>query len=142
VIKVNTPTHLSATLDFASGAVGTVVTSFDVWGHGLPGMEIYGSEGSLRLPDPNGFRGPVLLRRPGDKDWSEVPLVPEPPVNARGIGVADMVQGILEGRPHRASGDLAFHVLEIMDGILESSGSGRHIEPTSRPERPEPLTLE
>jgi predicted dehydrogenase len=119
--------------------VGTVIASFDLWGHGMPGMESYGSEGSLRLPDPNGFKGPVLLRKPGDKDWTELPLLPEPSWNARGMGLADMAQAISENRPHRASGDLAFHVLEIMDGMLESSRTGRHIETTSRPPRPEPL---
>ena len=87
VIDVDVTTHLASALDFANGVVATVVMSFDVWAHNLPRMEIYGSEGSLVVPDPNRFGGPVLLRRAGAEDWSEIPLSHSAEVG-RGIGVA------------------------------------------------------
>jgi predicted dehydrogenase len=100
----------------------------DVWPTELPRIEIYGETGSLSVPDPNFFGGPVRLRRPGETSWTEVPLTRGYEMNSRGLGVADMARAIREGRPHRASGDLAYHVLEVMHGILEASREGRHVE--------------
>ena len=137
-IQVATPTHIAGTLDFASGAVGTMVMSFDVVAHRLPIIEVYGSEGTLLVPDPNGFGGPVRLRRMGDQDWTEVRLTHSDQVG-RSIGVADMAHGMLRGRPHRASGELCYHVLDVMCAFDESSKAGRHIEVQSRCERPAPL---
>src|SRR6266852_1712176 len=88
-IKVNTPTHIAGILDFTSGVVGTLVTSFDVWSHRLPCIEIYGSEGTVVVPDPNGFVGPVYVRRAQDPEWQNVALTHEYTGNNRGIGVAD-----------------------------------------------------
>ena len=138
VIEVETPTHLSAVLDFANGAVGTLVTSFDVWAHQLPNIEIYGTEGSLKVPDPNGFGGGVQVKRKDEKDWREVDTG-QFHENGRGLGVADMAAAIASGRPHRASGDLAFHVLDVMQGVLDSSASGTHYTPIAPVERPAPL---
>ena len=90
-IAVDVPTHVAGILDFESGAIGTLVTSFDVWAHQLPNIEIYGTEGSLRVPDPNGFGGPVSVRRAGAKEWTEMPLTHGFAENSRGIGVADRV---------------------------------------------------
>jgi len=137
-IQVMTPTHIAGTMDFANGAIGTVVMSFDVVAHCLPIIEIYGSEGTLLVPDPNGFGGPVRIRRMGDADFSEVRLTHSDQVG-RSMGVADMAHGILRGRPHRASGDLAYHVLDVMHAFEDSSKSGRHVELQSRCERPAPL---
>ncbi len=125
-IKVNTPTHVSATLDFENGAVATLVTTFDVWASKLPRIEIYGSEGSLNCPDPNTFGGPVLLKRHDDPDWCEMPLTAPNHENSRGIGFFDMLRG-----GHRANGAMANHVLDAMHAILESSAQGRHIKLTS-----------
>ncbi len=138
-ITVNTPTHIATTLDFAAGAIGTMITSFDVWSHSLPRIEIYGSTGTLSVPDPNTFGGPVRWRGAEDKEWSEIPVTRAYDTNARILGLADMVQGIVANRPHRASGELAFHVLDIMHAALESSEQGRYIELTSSCERPEAL---
>ena len=139
-IPVETPTHLTGVMDFASGAIGTIITSFDVWAHSLPRIEIYGSEGSLSVPDPNTFRGPVLLRRAGVKEWSEIPLTHSDAVG-RGIGVADMAYGLVHGRPHRVNGDLAYHVLEIMAAFETSSTANAHIHIKSTCERPAMLPL-
>jgi len=137
-IKVEVSTHVSGNLDFRSGAVGTLLMSFDIWNHHLPIMEIYGSEGTLGVPDPNAFNGKVLLRKPGEKDWKEIPLTHNAEVS-RGIGLADMALAILEKRPHRASGEMAFHVLDTMQAFEESSKEGRHVLLESSCDRPEPL---
>jgi len=139
-IPVSTPTHVAGVLDFAGGAVGTLVVSFDVWAHTLPRIEIYGSEGSLAVPDPNTFGGPVLVRRAGDKEWREVPLTHNPDTG-RGIGPADLAYAVRSGRPHRASGELAYHVLDLMHAFLEASESGQHIVVQSTCTRPGPLPM-
>ena len=138
VIEVQVPTHVTGLMDFASGPVGTIITSFDVKAHGLPCIEIYGSEGTLRVPDPNGFGGTPLLRKAGEDEWGEVPLTHEADIN-RGTGVADMAAAIRSGRPHRASGKLAYHVLDIMHAFHDASDTGLHVELQSACERPEPL---
>jgi predicted dehydrogenase len=140
-IKVNVPTHVAGIMDFANGAVGTIVTSFDVWAAQVPRIEIYGTEGSLSVPDPNGFGGPVLVRRAGASDWSEVPLTHGYAKNSRGIGVADMAYALRSGRPQRANGDMAYHVLDIMHAFHDASREGRHVELSSTCTRPAPLPL-
>ena len=121
-IQVETPTHISGAIRFAQGAVGTIVTSFDAeGGASLPPLEVYGSEGSLRVPDPSSFGGPVLIRSNGESEWREIPIKHKHTRNFRSIGAADMAKAILTGRDHRASGELAYHVLEAMHGFLASS---------------------
>lgn len=137
---VTTPTHVASVLDFQTGPVATLVTSFDVWDSQVPRIELYGTEGTLSLPDPNTFGGPVLVRRAGAGEWVPLPLTHPWAENSRGIGLADMVEALRDGRPHRASGELALHVLEVMHASLEASAAGRHIEIESRPARPEALT--
>jgi predicted dehydrogenase len=139
VMKVEVPTHVAGVLDFESGAVGTILMSFDVWAAELPRIEIYGTEGSLSLPDPNTFGGPVRLKRARDKRWRSVPLTHAYAENWRGIGVADMACALRAGRPHRASGDLAYHVLDIMQAIQEASAASRYVMLESTCERPAPL---
>jgi len=138
-IKVETPTHIAGVLDFESGPIVTLVTSFDVWASEVPRIEIYGSEGTLSLPDPNGFEGPVRLRQADADRWEKAPLTHGNTGNVRGIGVADMAEALRLGRPHRASGELAYHVLDIMHAIHDASEQGRHIELSSTCSRPEPL---
>jgi predicted dehydrogenase len=139
-IPVEIPTHIVGVLDFASGAVGTIITSFDIWAANLPNIEIYGSEGSLCVPDPNGFGGVVRVRRAGADQWSEVPLTHSADVG-RGIGVADMAYAIVHGRPSRASGEMAYHVLDIMEAFEDASQTGRHVEIAGRCSKPAPLPL-
>lgn len=148
-IPVETPTHIAGILDFASGPVATLTTSFDVAvsagealnlydvGSGL--LEIQGTTGTLSMPDPNMFGGPVRLRRLGEAGWREMPLSHAHTANSRCLGVADLAYALRTGRPHRANGDLAFHVLDVMHAILEASETGQHIELTSTVERPAPL---
>lgn len=140
-IPVEIPTHVAGVLDFANGVVGTITTSFDVWSHRLPFLEIYGSEGTLSLPDPNTFGGPILVRRSGIKEWSEVPLLYGYSENSRGIGVAEMAAAIKSKRPHRASAEMAYHVLDIMHAIHDASSQGKYVRLKSTMRRPEPLPL-
>lgn len=138
-IEVKVPTHIAGVLDFACGAVGTIVTSFDVWAAEVPRIEIYGTLGSLSVPDPNHFGGTVKLRRAGDDAWREVPLTHGYTENSRGLGVADMAYAMRFGRPHRANGRLAYHVLDIMHAIHDASREERHVRLESDCERPDPL---
>jgi predicted dehydrogenase len=139
-IEVNTPTHVAGVLRFENGAVGTMVTSFDVWTTERSRIEIYGSEGSLKVPDPNTFRGPVRILGPKSDNWQEVPLTHEDTEgNLRGLGVADMARSIVSGEPHQAAGEMGYHVLEVMLAFLKSAGSGRRVEVESTFERPIPL---
>jgi predicted dehydrogenase len=140
-ITVDTPTHVAGVMDFVNGAVGTIIMTFDVWAAQLPRIEIYGTAGSLSVPDPNGFGGPVLIKRAGASDWSEVPLSHGYAKQNRGIGIADMAYALRSGRPHRASGDLAYHVLDAMQAFLDASQAGKHITLTSACPRPAPLPL-
>jgi len=141
-IQVDVPTHVAGVIEFANGAIGTIITSFDIFGGSdLPRIEIYGSEGTLKVSDPNTFGGPVLYRRKGAKEWSEIPLTHGFAENSRGVGVLDMALAIAENRPHRANGDLAYHVLEAMHGFHDASAQGRHYEMESACAVPEPMPM-
>jgi predicted dehydrogenase len=137
VLAVEVPTHVAGALVLAGGAVATIVMSFDVWSSQLPRLEVHGTEGSLSLPDPNTFAGPVRLFRPDD-GWQDVPT-DDFDVHQRGIGMADLVEAARAGRSPRASGRLAYHVLDAMVALGESSEHGRHIEIESTTDRPEAM---
>ena len=138
-IAVEVPTHVAGTLRFAGGAIVQIATSFDVAGHRHAPIELYGTEGTLMVPDPNRFGGPVEFLPTGG-EWQEIPVeAPYADGNYRGIGAADLAGAIRHGRPHRASGALALHVLEVMEAFGRSSESGRHVAIETRVERPAPL---
>ena len=136
-IDVRVDTHAAGTLEFASGALVTVVMSFDVQRHSNHNIEIHGTEASLSAPDPNGFGGKVYVA--SGRDWQERALTHGYTENMRSIGLADMCTGIRSGRPHRCDGRLAQHVLEVMAAFGASSAERRHIDIQSSPERPAPL---
>ncbi len=138
-IAVKTPTHVSGTLEFECGALATLVMSFDVWAADLPRLEVYGSEGTLSLPDPNGFGGELRLRTGEEAAWRPMPLTFPHAEESRGLGLAEMAEAMREGRPHRADGALAFHVLDIMESLLASARDGRRLELESRCVRPRPM---
>ena len=137
-LPVEVNTHVSGVLDFARGPVATLIMSFDVWMHTLPRLEIYGADGTIIVPDPNRFDGMVKVWSAETHSWREQPLTHSPDVG-RGIGVADMAYALRSGRPHRASGELAYHVLDIMHGIEEASREGVHV--TLRSTCPQPAAL-
>ncbi len=139
VIKVDVPTHVAGLFDFAAGPIGMVMTTFDVQASALPWIEIYGTQGTISAPDPNTFGGPVKLRRTDDEGWQEIAVTRPYAGNSRGLGLAGMAEALQSGAPHRAGGELAYHVLDLMHAIHEASDSGCHVEIASTCERPAPM---
>ncbi len=138
---VEVPTHHVGLLEFYSGAIGALTMSFDVsGGTSHPCMEIHGTKGTLILPDPNFFDGPVMLRGPQQNTFSEIPLVPGFTGNLRGLGLADMAAALRLGRKHRSGLELALHVVDILEALVESAHTRNFIETAGSCERPEPLT--
>lgn len=164
-MEVDVDTHISGNLEFESGAIGTLLASFDVWDSELPRLEIYGTKGTICLRDidpvdgPNLFGGPVWLRTEAEyrwkglprqepkPDWIEVPIAHRfnetgDRRNSRGIGLVDMALAIREGRAPRASGQLGQHSLEVAHALLDSAAQRRWVEVTSRCERPAPMPID
>jgi predicted dehydrogenase len=127
-IPVEVPTHVATVIDFESGPIATLVTSFDVQASRLRNIEIYGTEATLSVPNPNTFDGPVQIRGPRDTAWTDVALRKPYLPQQRGIGLADMIWATGTGRAHRASSTLALHVLELMTASVTASVENRHIE--------------
>ncbi|MDM5197952.1 Gfo/Idh/MocA family oxidoreductase [Fictibacillus enclensis] len=138
-IKVEVPTYVSSLLQFSTGISASFMTSFDVWDTKVPKIEIYGTKGTLLVPDPNEFNGPVCYMNDETEGWKEANLVSAYIDNCRGIGLADMIRGIKENRPYLCSGELGLHVLEVMEIILESSDKKRFLELDTQCSKPEPL---
>ncbi len=136
---VTIDTHVSGSVRFRSGTVATVMMSFDIEVAELPRIEIYGTEGTLSLPDPNAFGGPIRLYRDGN--WSEIAPDAGFADNARGLGLYEMAAAIAAGRPPLASGALGQHILEALLAFETSARSGRHMRLKSRVERPAALKL-
>lgn len=164
-IDVEVDTHLTGSLEFVNGAIATIVTSFDVWDSDLPRIEIYGTKGTLCIPDrdpldgPNLFGGEVFLmteersrwkylpRTDSGSAWEKVPIrhlfnSTSHKENSRGIGLVDMAYAIRNGRKARADGEMALHSLEAMEGLLKSAREGRFYSLESTFDRPEPLSLD
>jgi predicted dehydrogenase len=138
ILPVDTPTHVAGVLDFTDGTLGTVVTSFDVWGSNLPRLEIHGTEGSLSLPDPNTFGGPVRLFSAGGTEWHDIPT-DRFELQRRGIGLSNLADSLSGTGYNRASGRLAYHVLDAMVSLIESGEQGKYLDLTSTVERPPAL---
>jgi len=138
VIQSEVPTHASAVIDYETGAVGTVTVSFDVWSAKHPLVEIFGSKGTISIPGPHKYTSPVHLLKAGETKWSDVPL-PDIQSAGRGLGAADLARAVLTNYKPRASGELAYHVTDILQAIEEASASGSFRRIKSRCERPEPL---
>ncbi len=153
VIKVETPTHIAGLIKFKNGAIVTIITSFDIHAANLPVIEIYGSDGTLSVPDPNGFGGDVMVMLPGKMNrikaflpfvkqnrlFNKIPLVKGYTQNSRGLGLSDMASAILEKRDARATATMTCHVLDVMLGILESAKTGEEYMLTTTCERPKRL---
>jgi predicted dehydrogenase len=155
-IRVGTPTTVMALLEFAAGARVSLTASWEVWKHSHPVIELYGSEGSMRVPDPNVF-GATVDYTERDGDWQVVDSSPAPfgrpnwhsaawpasrppQANYRGIGLAELAAAVTTGTPHRSNGRLALHVLETMHAILQAAETGGTIAVGSPVERPPVLT--
>jgi predicted dehydrogenase len=140
-VPVEVNTHASANLQFASGAIATILMSFDMERANLPRIEIYGTKGTLEVPDPNIFGGSVRIFRTNQPEpvWREVPLIHPYFEDSRGIGAADMAYAVRGIRPHRVTGKLAAYVLDVMLAIDDAATQHRAIEIASTIERPAPL---
>lgn len=141
-IVVETPDHISGTIQFESGCVATIITSFAVYapGHHTSPITVFGTEGTLQVPDPNGFDGAVKLFKPGQKEYQEIPFAHRTGYG-RSVGVADMAYAIQSGRKHRCSESLAFNVLDAMEGFLDSSRTGKAHTLKTKFERPAMLPV-
>jgi predicted dehydrogenase len=136
-----TPTHTTTAMQLGNGVTANLVASFEARGQYICDVAIHGSEGVLLLPDPNAFGGPVRLKR-GRGGWEDVPYASRGGADARGVGLHDMVEAIAAGRPHRASGELGAHVVEVARGILRSAEEARIVEISSCVDQPEPLPVD
>ncbi len=135
-ITVETPTLILATLDFANDVLANITFSFDHRrGLDMCPLQVAGTEGSLKLADPNGFKGELVLHRADSEEPESVP-VEHPHEGQRSIGLADMARAIRLDRPHRVSGELANHVLEIMTGCLDSGQAQAFRQMRTTCERP------
>jgi predicted dehydrogenase len=138
--EVNVPTHVTALLEHDNGVLVTLTISFDAVKGTNQNIEIYGSSGALVVNDPNNFSGKLRysdgLGEWGNGNWHELKITQPYAENSRGLGLADMAKAITENRPHRASGELANHVLEVMHSILKAAQTGVAVTLQSKPEQP------
>jgi predicted dehydrogenase len=139
LLDVDVPTHVTSVIEHESGPIATLVTSFDVQESRYRNIEIYGTDATLSVPDPNTFGGPVRIKRFGEQEWTDVPLLEHAIPQQRGIGLAEMLWAQRTGRAHRASADLALHVLELMTATIASADDGRRVDLTTTCERAAPL---
>ncbi len=137
--KVRTPTHFAAVLDFTNGVVATLFLTSEVHPTHLPHIEIYGTEGSLRCTDPNNFGGSLFLRKPEEEEMVPVECAFGYNENSRGVGVADLASALRSGRPHRANGEMGYHVIDIVHALHEASEQERHVVLESTCDQPTPL---
>ncbi|MBQ4451883.1 MAG: Gfo/Idh/MocA family oxidoreductase [Clostridia bacterium] len=138
-IDVNVNTYVAGTIKYDSGAIGTLFTTFDVYYPYQARFEVYGSRGTLFVPDPNGFGGPVKLFRPEDGEVREVPLMYDYKENSRALGLDDMAVAIRTGREARADYKQTFHVLDAMTGFERSAQSGRWVKMSTKFKRRPPM---
>lgn len=135
-IRVEVPTYVSSTLRFESGVIATFVNSFDIWKTQQPYIEIYGEKGTMVIPDPNRYKGDVLIRRFRDSEWRVLPQFVEYAEYGRGIGVVDMIRSIEAGVPHRASVEMAYHATDVIFAMDEAGESHSEIKIGSTVEKP------
>ncbi|GAA2196386.1 Gfo/Idh/MocA family oxidoreductase [Sinomonas flava] len=143
-IPVTTDTHVTGVLVHESGALSTLVMSFDAVKTKSPNIEVHGSLGTLAVPDPNHFDGDTQLFRLGGDDWETLDTTAGYLDSGRGYGIADLARTLAGGAVEepRAGGTLAYHALDVMESLLESARTGRAVQVTSRAERPRAVVLE
>ena len=140
-VPVDVDTHVSAILEHSGGVASTVTVSFEVWATKAPLFEVYGTRGTLLMPDPNRFSDSVSAWTIDQPEWHELEDSAGYRNAGRGIGLADMAAAIVSGGTHRASGELGFHVLEIMEAVGVASAGRRIVELTSSVDRPAAVPL-
>ncbi|MFD1713173.1 Gfo/Idh/MocA family protein [Amnibacterium flavum] len=140
-IDVDIDTHVTAVLEHRSGLASTITVSFEVWASRTPPIELYGTAGTIAVPDPNRFSDSVEIYTQDAPEWTLAPTAGGYEDAGRGVGLADMAHAIATDRPHRASGELAFHVLEIMDAIVRAGETHSVVTLESTVERPAAVPL-
>lgn len=138
-IHVGVNTHIAGTVEYDSGAIGTLFTTFDVHYPFQARFEIYGSEGTLLVPDPNTFGGPIQLFRPEEGSLHQIPLLFDYSENSRGLGLADMAKALQAGRNARADYQQTFHVLDAITGFDRSAATGEWVEMSTHYDRRPPM---
>ncbi len=161
VVDVDVDTYLSGNILFSNGAIAQIFTTFDVYyGRGAQArFEVYGTKGTLAVPDPNTFGGPILLYRPEDQanapkvdpalekagvvspysSYKQIPLMFDYCENSRALGLADMCKALETGRDFRANYQQQHHVLEILTSFSKSSEKGELVQLQTRYQRTAPM---
>jgi len=139
IIKVNTPTHIESFLTFDCGAVVSMLTSFDIYNTKQTNIEIYGTKGTLYVPDPNTFGGNITFFDGEKHEAVEYPLEFDYSSNSRCLGLADMASGIENNKASRTTCKQTFHVLEVMASVMKSAETHAPVELTSHFEREAPM---
>ena len=141
VIDVDVPTYITGMMEFENGVTGTLFTTFDVVNNGQARFEIYGSEGTLIVPDPNTFGGEVKVLHRMDGEIRTMPLLFDYNENSRGLGLADMAKAIETGRNPRESYKQTLHVLEVMESFTKSSELRRTLDLETSFKKEQPMKL-
>ena len=136
IVPVEVDTHIAGVLEHAGGGISTVTMSFDGVATAARPLEVYGTEGALVLPDPNHHAGPVSRFPRRGAEWDTLPVSAGYEDAARGIGLLDFLAG-----HRRAGGDVALHVLEVMESLHAAAAAHTRIELTTSVERPSPVPL-
>ncbi|RSM50473.1 oxidoreductase [Actinoplanes sp. ATCC 53533] len=137
---VDVDTHITGVLEHEDGALTTLMMSFDVWAAHLPRIELYGSKGSLSVPDPNHFAGDVRLFTAGAEAWGVLPPRAGYAGAGRGVGLLDLAEALTEDRPHRTGADVALHVLDVMESMEASARCGASVVVRTTCRRPDAIT--
>jgi len=138
-LPVEVDTHVAALLRHTSGAISTLLVSFDCQASELPTIEVYGTAGTLSVPDPNRFDGTVRLGTRRGEPFTDLPASAGFVGAGRGVGLADLARGIATGTAHRQGADLALHVHEVMEAVLTSAATDAFVPITAGCRRPDPV---
>lgn len=138
-IEVEVPTYVSTALKFENGVIATFVNSFDIWKTQQPYIEVYGEKGTMVIPDPNRYKGDVLVRRFRDTEWRVLPQFVEYADYGRGIGIVDMIRSIEAGVPHKASLEMAYHATDVIIAMDEAGEAKRELAVQSTTVKPDGL---
>jgi predicted dehydrogenase len=138
---IGTADHVAGTLELANGVIVTITTSYATWPASVDSVQLFGSEATLVLPPANHLGGPIWIQDSWPASWRRLPVRHGRTDQSRwwAIGVAEMASAMRTGEPHRASGELGLHVLEVLDGLLTSAADGMVRSPGKLPTRPHPL---
>ena len=140
-IEVEVPTYVTAGIRFENGVLGSFINAFDIWKTQVPYIEIHGEKGTMVVPDPNRYKGDVLVRRFKDTEWRALPQFVEYADYGRGIGIVDMIRCMAEDKPHKASAEMARHVTDAIMCVDEAAEQGRVVKVNTTATKPEGLWL-